>query len=79
MPEACQVFGHVAPYDMALRLGGIADLDPTAVPLPAGTEVTTRVDRVVDGGVGPEGASARGTQIAGEHVDGVFLDGKRGR
>ena len=29
---------------MALRLGGLADLDPEAVPLPAGTEVTTRVD-----------------------------------
>jgi len=79
MPETCQVFGHVAPYDMALRLGGIADLDPTAVPLPAGTEVTTRVDRVVDGEVRPQGASARVTQIDGDHVEVVFLDGKRGR
>lgn len=37
---------------MALRLGGLADLDPSAVPLPAGTEVTTRVDRgLADGKV----------------------------
>ena len=29
---------------MALRLGGLADLDPRAVPLPLGTAVATRVD-----------------------------------
>jgi len=34
---------------VALRLGGLGDLDPTAVPLPPGTEVITRVERMVDG------------------------------
>lgn len=62
---------------MALRLGGLADLDPTAVPLPVGTEVTTRVDRVIDGGVREKGASARVTAIDGDQVEVVFLDGKR--
>jgi len=38
---------------MPLRLGGLGDLDPFAVPLPAGTEVTTRVDRLVDGVLRP--------------------------
>jgi len=62
---------------MALRLGGLADLDPTAVPLPVGTEVTTRVDRVIDGGIREKGASARVTAFDGDHVEVVFLDGKR--
>jgi hypothetical protein len=63
---------------MALRLGGLADLDPTAVPLPAGTEVTTRVDRQVDEGeVRQKGAVARVVGIDGDRVDVVFLDGKR--
>jgi hypothetical protein len=79
MPGTCQVFGHVAPYDMALRLGGIADLDPTAVPLPAGTEVTTRVDRVVDGEVRPQGATGRVSVIDGDGVEVTFLDGRRAR
>jgi predicted nucleotidyltransferase len=63
---------------MALRLGGLADLDPVAVPLPIGTEVTTRVDRVVDDGeIRPLGASAKVVGIDGDRVDVVFLDGKR--
>ncbi len=62
---------------MALRLGGLAALDPTAVPLPVGTEVTTRVDRVIDGGIREKGASARVTAVDGEQVEVVFLDGKR--
>ena len=62
---------------MALRLGGLADLDPEAVPLPVGTEVTTRVDREVDGQVRTKGASARVTALEGDRVDVVFLDGKR--
>jgi predicted nucleotidyltransferase len=63
---------------MALRLGGLADLDPAAVPLPIGTEVTTRVDRVVDDGeLRPQGASGKVVGIDGDRVDVVFLDGKR--
>jgi len=62
---------------MALRLGGLGDLDPSAVPLPAGTEVTTRVDRIVDGDVRPQGASGRVTKLDGDRVEVVFLDGKR--
>ncbi|CAN5874397.1 hypothetical protein BH11MYX3_BH11MYX3_07400 [soil metagenome] len=64
---------------MALRLGGLADLDPSAVPLPVGTEVTTRVDRIVEGELRTQGASARVTAIDGEHVDVVFLDAKKAR
>jgi hypothetical protein len=32
---------------MKLRLRGLTDVDPLAVPLPNGTEVTTRVDRLI--------------------------------
>ncbi|MEJ7603639.1 MAG: nucleotidyltransferase domain-containing protein, partial [Kofleriaceae bacterium] len=62
---------------MALRLGGLADLDPSAVPLPIGTEVMTRVDRVVEGETRTQGATGRVTAIAGDRVDVAFLDGKR--
>ena len=62
---------------MALRLGGLGDLDPEAVPLPNGTEVTTRVDREVAGEVRPQGATGRVAAIDGDRVDVVFLDGKR--
>jgi hypothetical protein len=58
---------------MALRLGGLADVDPAAVPLPAGTEVTTRVDR--EGR--PQGASGRVAKLDGDRVEVVFLDGAR--
>ena len=59
---------------MTLRLGGLNDLDPTTVPLPIGTEVTTRVDR--DGR--PQGAYGRVTRHDGERVEVVFLDDARG-
>lgn len=62
---------------MALRLGGLADLDPQTVPLPSGTEVTTRVDRSVDDWVIPQGANARVTAVDGDRVEVVFLDGRR--
>lgn len=62
---------------MALRLGGLADIDPSSVPLPAGTEVTTRVDRAVDGEIRSQGASGRVAKVDGDHVEVVFLDGKR--
>ncbi len=61
---------------MALRLGGLADLDPAAVPLPVGTEVTTRVDRTVDGELRPQGATGRVAKLEGDRVEVVFLDGK---
>jgi hypothetical protein len=64
---------------MALRLGGLADLDPAAVPLPPGTEVTTRVDRIVDGELRPQGATGRVAALDGEQVEVTFLDGKRAR
>jgi hypothetical protein len=62
---------------MALRLGGLADVDPMAVPLPPGTEVTTRVDRTVEGELRPQGATGRVAAIDGERVEVQFLDGKR--
>lgn len=62
---------------MALRLGGLGDIDPSAVPLPAGTEVTTRVDRTVDGQLRPQGATGRVAKIDGDTVEVVFLDGRR--
>ncbi|MDQ3300040.1 MAG: nucleotidyltransferase domain-containing protein [Myxococcota bacterium] len=58
------------------RLGGLQDLDPQTVPLPAGTEVTTRVDRTVDGELRPQGATGRVKAIEGDRVEVVFLDGK---
>jgi RNA repair pathway DNA polymerase beta family protein len=61
---------------MGLRLGGLADLDPLAVPLPAGTEVVTRVDRVVDGELRPQGATGRVAKIDGDRVEVKFLDGR---
>jgi hypothetical protein len=66
---------------MALRLGGLADIDPTAVPLPPGTEVVTRVARLVDGELRPGGATGRvtatGAGDAGEHIEIAFIDGRR--
>jgi hypothetical protein len=62
---------------MALRLGGLEDLDPTAVPLPTGTEVTTRVDRTVDGELRPQGATGRVAKLDGDRVEVAFLDGRR--
>jgi hypothetical protein len=62
---------------MALRLGGLADLDPTAVPLPSGTEVITRVDRIVDGELRPQGATGRVSRLHGEHVEVMFVDGRQ--
>lgn len=61
---------------MALRLGGLADLDPTTVPLPPGTEVVTRVDREVDGELRPQGATGRVSKLDGDRVEVTFVDGK---
>lgn len=62
---------------MALRLGGLADLDPAAVPLPPGTEVITRVERVVDGELRSAGATGRVVRLDGERIEVVFIDGRR--
>jgi RNA repair pathway DNA polymerase beta family len=69
---------------MALRLGGLADLDPAAVPLPPGTEVITRVARLVDGELRPGGATGRVATIqapagdaGGAQIEVVFIDGRR--
>jgi hypothetical protein len=68
---------------MALRLGGLADIDPATVPLPPGTEVVTRVARVVDGDLLPGGATGRVAAIAtrpdGPYVEVAFIDGRRAR
>lgn len=41
------------------RIDALTEVDPLTVPLPHGTEVTTRVDRAVDGRVVPQGAMGR--------------------
>jgi hypothetical protein len=54
---------------MALRLGGLADVDPLAVPVPPGTEVTTRVDRAFGDRVVQQGAVGRVAAVDGDQVD----------
>lgn len=56
---------------MALRLGGLADVDPRAAPLPLGTEVATRVDRAVGARVITAGAVGR---VVGVHADGLDVE-----
>ncbi|HET9627369.1 MAG TPA: nucleotidyltransferase domain-containing protein [Kofleriaceae bacterium] len=62
---------------MALRLGGLSDLDPAAVPLPVGTEVVTRVERVIDGELRPGGATGRVVAWDGDRATVAFIDGRR--
>lgn len=64
---------------MGLRLGGLGDLDPTAVPLPVGTEVVTRVDRVVGGELRPQGATGRVARLDGDYLEVAFVDGRAAR
>ncbi|KYF66252.1 UDP-phosphate N-acetylglucosaminyl 1-phosphate transferase [Sorangium cellulosum] len=59
---------------MELRLRGLTHLDPLAVPLPHGTEVTTRVDRVLGERRVPQGAVGRVVGSAGAELD-VMLVG----
>ncbi|MGK3985496.1 nucleotidyltransferase domain-containing protein [Sorangium sp. So ce136] len=59
---------------MELRLRGLTHLDPLAVPLPHGTEVTTRVDRVLGERRVPQGAIGRVVASAGAELD-VMLVG----
>jgi hypothetical protein len=59
---------------MDLRLRGLSHLDPLAVPLPNGTEVTTRVDRVLGDRRVPQGAVGRVMAVQAEGID-VMLVG----
>ncbi|HEY3355899.1 MAG TPA: nucleotidyltransferase domain-containing protein [Polyangia bacterium] len=52
-----------------LRLRGLSHLDPLAVPLPHGTEVTTRVDRLVGERRIPQGAVGRVVAGEGDELD----------
>lgn len=61
--------GHTAGAMCALRLGGLADVDPLAVPVPPGTEVTTRVDRVLGTRTVGQGAVGRVLAVDGEQID----------
>jgi hypothetical protein len=54
---------------VSLRIRGLGDADPAAIPLPHGTEVTTRVARVVGGRRVPEGAVGRVVGLDGDEVD----------
>jgi hypothetical protein len=54
---------------MPRRLGGIDDVDPLTVPLPPGTEVTTRVDRVAGDRTITQGAIGRVAALDGDWVD----------
>jgi hypothetical protein len=57
---------------MSIRIGGLAELDRLAAPLPVGTEVITRVDRTVGDRVISQGALGRIVAIAGTSPDEVF-------
>ena len=58
---------------MELRLRGLTHLDPLAVPLPHGTEVTTRVDRVLGERRVPQGAIGRVVASAGAELDVMLI------
>ena len=62
---------------MALRLGGLGDVDPLAVPLPVGTEVTTRVDRAVGDRVVAQGAVGRVVTRDGDRAEVELVGGGR--
>ena len=54
---------------MDLRLRNLEQLDARAVPLPHGTEVVTRVDRIIGERRIPQGSVGRVTKADGEHLD----------
>jgi len=53
---------------MDLRLRGLHDIDPESVPLPHGTEVVTRVDRLAGERRIPQGAVGRVVRVDGDSV-----------
>ncbi|AUX46984.1 hypothetical protein SOCE26_084950 [Sorangium cellulosum] len=63
----------VASAFMELRLRGLTHLDPLSVPLPHGTEVTTRVDRVLGDRRVPQGAVGRVVASAGAELDVMII------
>ena len=64
---------------MALRLGGLADVDPRAVPLPLGTEVATRVDRAVGERVITAGTVGRVVAVVEGGLEVEMVGGGRAR
>lgn len=54
---------------MDLRLRNLEHLDSRAVPLPHGTEVVTRVDRILGERRVPQGSIGRVTRIEGDELD----------
>ena len=62
---------------MSLRIGGLADLDRMAAPLPVGTEVITRVDRAVGDRTIRQGALGRIVGAEGELFDVELVGGER--
>ncbi len=54
---------------MDLRLKNLEQLDARAVPLPHGTEVVTRVDRIVGDRRVPQGSVGRVTRVDGDDLD----------
>lgn len=55
--------------EMDLRLRSLEQLDARAVPLPHGTEVVTRVDRILGERRVPQGLVGRVTKVDGEELD----------
>src|SRR2546421_464953 len=53
------VSGKMPDHSMNLRVSGLLELDPLSVPLPSGTEVSTRVDRNTEDRRIPQGAIGR--------------------
>lgn len=54
---------------MDLRLRNLEQLDARAVPLPHGTEIVTRVDRIVGERRVPQGSVGRVTKVDGDDLD----------
>ena len=54
---------------MDLRLRNLEQLDERAVPLPQGTEVVTRIDRIVGERRVPQGSVGRVTKVDGDELD----------
>ena len=58
---------------MDLRLRNLEQLDARAVPLPHGTEVVTRIDRVVGERRVPQGSVGRVTKVDGEALENAII------
>lgn len=49
-----------------LRIKSFGDIDPLAVPLPNGTQVSTRIDRIIDERRIPRGAVGKVIAVHGD-------------